>query len=519
MSSKRTQELKQAVESNNFQEFNEILKQISTFNDPCHPSYLIGLITRQIPKEIQNQWISCLIQCDLKLWFQKIRRGGNNDIYRVFATILELQQPVLTQQMLAKVQSYKMDNKFPLYLYNSFGQYRLELLNHYLELYPDEDNIEQGLTGLLKSVNLTKAKQVANKYHVEKLFLESKCLSSTAMSEGLETIKYITSLNGFGSEHLKQLFKNAGYFRRPIMLEWLCKTHLNAFGNGKELLKHAFDWINKYGGGHCEESYIILIKYGYDDWEAIATKLIHVYPGLINFSKVEKVHPYIFLNGEEYIFQSFGIITPYMESKGYKDDGQFHCPENDDDDEEEEEYKSGPLSESGKRMYCSLDTMAFGNSFHPEYFDTKTLINCLSIIDEDDYDSEDEDDQKKLEEIKTKLEKYGQYRYWLDNSICKRINDELEHGNYASTDYPIWHLMSGIILSNNWQHLCDSDLNKFCKAYGISVNLSTKNKVGQIMQEQKKMFEELEEHNYGEDFVVRGYGVLGDLYMDMDSKP
>lgn len=466
-------QIEDSINNGDYLKFVEILGQIDKFKDPCHPCYVIDKIVERFAGDKRNKWLSTVLSSDLYVWLCNFKWGGLDEMYRITSSIIMLQQEELTEKILSKIKLMRMDRNLPQYVYESFAKYNLGLLDHYLALYPTKNNIIGSLRGLIQVGNTEKIEQIIARHGCEKYLLSHDCLSSAVCcGNSIENVKYITRLKNFAHEHIESLFELSAYFRKSDTLEWLCQNYLDG---QKNLLGIAFDSVGKYGTGHCEECYKIILRYGYDDHEAINSKLIGIYPHLINFEAISKDES-LEVDDEEYM-KCFGIITPYMKSRGV---------------ESEASMAGDTLSESGKGFYKALYGLHYDGECKPKCFSLRTLLNII----EDDGEAQ----------------KYGRYRYWAENEIFNTVVHENETGSYHPTDYPVGYLMVGILLRNNWFYLCKDDLRKFCKSYGIY----DIEKFGQIFEEQKKMLVEIYDDCH-EEFKVRGFDTLKLLIKDMDA--
>jgi hypothetical protein len=126
-----------------------------------------------------------------------MRFGDASDLYRIFSTVLELQRPQLTSQLLTKFQAYQMKTAFPSYVWTDIGRYDPSLLYQYLSVDNNRQHIKYGLFGLIRRHDLSQIRQFVDQYHAENCLLDLDCFDSAVVGDGdpVETIRYLIDAN------------------------------------------------------------------------------------------------------------------------------------------------------------------------------------------------------------------------------------------------------------------------------------------------------------------------------------
>lgn len=153
-------------------------------------------------------------------------------------------------------------------------------------------------------------------------------------------------------------------------------------------------------------------------------------------------------NYNSFVYDHWGIITPYLLSKGEFDiDTLEDCP---------------TLSISALSMYWLFEKSQY-EIFDGDVFSDETLRNMVDIeCCRDELMDEGMDDDEAVVKVNALMKD----REWLLSKVYNRINGEFEGGNYHPRDYPIGNLLNGQFYNGNWEYLSDFDLRRIAYCYG-----------------------------------------------------
>lgn len=180
---------------------------------------------------------------------------------------------------------------------------------------------------------------------------------------------------------------------------------------------------------------------------------------------------YIKLHNMDFLYKGFGLITPLMETNGYK-----------------LKNKKKILSYSSQSFYNLLEEIQNGY-INPYIFSTETLLNCLQTMFE--YSNYHREDMRFLS------------RFEIEEKICEMVVRETAECNYDVECNPITYLMSGIVTKENYELLSKDDLNNFINAYGSTFS--------DIINGQDKMISNLISCNLNKTFEIRGTDIVKQL--------